>query len=93
MTISWERGCNFVVFPRVYFSCSLAFVSVLLYSFMICLLGLKDSYAIKCGSPLRLKKKMQNTNESAALGKYLINMLLNFKYWLVLFFFLNQSVS
>lgn len=59
----------------IFLQCSSIYISVLLYSFMICLLGLEDSYTIKCGSPSPLKKKKHSTNESTVLGNYLIYML------------------
>lgn len=66
---------NLNEFSEVFFSSGLACISVLLYSFMICLLGLEDSYTIKCGRPSPFKKKNHNTNDSATLGNDPMNML------------------
>ncbi|XP_072841852.2 signal peptide, CUB and EGF-like domain-containing protein 2 isoform X7 [Pogona vitticeps] len=67
-----ERSLPDVTLPKVTLHCSKTDGSD--RCFLICpsevhlISGLEDSYTIKCGSPFPLKKKVQNTNESAALA-------------------------
>ncbi|KAG8125785.1 hypothetical protein E2320_020976 [Naja naja] len=42
--------------------------------------GLEDSYTIKCGNPLSLKKKIQNPNESTTLDLSIIRTTVTFKF-------------
>ncbi|KAJ7344448.1 hypothetical protein JRQ81_000398 [Phrynocephalus forsythii] len=66
-----ERYLPDVTLPKVTLHCSKTDGSdrcfLICPSEVILISGLEDSYTIKCGSPFPLKKKIQNTNESAAL--------------------------